>query len=212
MTRMRIRRWARALRSGGAVGLLVITLAVLSACGSAPPVPADNYYRLQAVPARDAFAQPLFKGVLEVDRFSADGLTAGRPIIYSDRDAPIQLREYHYHFWTQAPALMLRDELVNYLRVLKVADQVVSPEVRANPTYVLTARIKRLERIIGTPAAAVLEIEFAVRQEASNRLEFLQSYRAETTPQGSSVGSVVEALNEALSIVYADFVAGLENR
>jgi len=211
-TRRRGKPMSRGFVSAVTLALAVMAVVGLAACASAPPVPEDMFYRLQAVPARAAFAQPVFKGVLEVERFSADGLTAGRPIVYSDRDNPNQLREYHYHFWTQSPTIMLRDELVNYLRALKVADRVVTPEVRALPNHVLTARIKRLERVIGKPAATLLEVEIAVRAEATDKLEFLETYRAETAPRGTGMIDVVEALNEGLSIIFADFIAGLEKR
>ena len=56
------------------VAMALLAVAVVAACGAAPPVPNDNFYRLQAVAARAPFAAPVFPGVLEVERFSADGV------------------------------------------------------------------------------------------------------------------------------------------
>ncbi|MDA0998524.1 MAG: ABC-type transport auxiliary lipoprotein family protein, partial [Proteobacteria bacterium] len=138
-----------------------LLLAVLTGCGSAPPVPEDKYYRLQAVLAAAPLQQPKFNGTLEVERFSADGLTAGRPIVYSAQNDPSGLQEYHYHFWTQPPTVMLRDEIVTYLRAANVAKTVVTPEMRLNPEYVMAGKIRRLEQIVGSPSRAVLDIEIA---------------------------------------------------
>lgn len=187
-----------------------IVLAVgLSGCGSAPPVPEDQYYRLQAVLAAAPFASPKLNGTLEVERFSADGLTAGRPIVYSERGDPSRLQEYHYHFWTQPPTVMLRDEVVAYLRAANVARTVVTPEMRLNPDYVMAGKIRRLEQVVGSPGATVLEIELAIRRPADGKLVFLKSYRQETAQGTPGVKPAVTALNEAFAIVLSDLLADL---
>ena len=141
-----------------------LALVLLAACGSAAPVPEDQFYRLSAVMTVAPQSKTLFPGTLEIDRFVADGLTAGRPIVYSEAGKPFQVKEFHYHFWTQPPTVMLRDELVTYLRRAKVADIVVTPEMRVSPDYVLTGKIRRLEKVVGTPPKAVLEIELGLRK------------------------------------------------
>lgn len=183
--------------------------AVLVGCAAQPPVPEDKYYRLQAVPASAPLVTPLLDGTLEVERFSADGLTAGRPIVYVEDRDPNQLQEYHYHFWTQAPTIMLRDELVTYLRAVNVAKNVVTPEMRLNAEYVLTGRIRRFEQIKTADEGAVIEIEFALRRPADNRLLFLKSYRNESKQQASGVAGAVRALNEGWNLILADLLADL---
>ena len=92
-----------------AVCAILMTGLVLAGCAAQPPVPADKYYRLQAVFAASPLSAQKFPGNLEIDRFTADGLTAGRPIVYIDSSNTNQLLEYHYHFWTQPPTIMLRE-------------------------------------------------------------------------------------------------------
>lgn len=193
--------------------LAVAAAGVVAACGSAPPVPEDQFYRLKAVRAESAApAKLLFPGTVEIDRFVADGVTAGRPIVYSEAGKPYQVREYHYHFWTQPPTVMLRDELVSYLRVAKIAKAVVTPEMRVNADYVLTGKIIRLEKVVGTPAKAVLEIELGVRKATGGGLVFLETYRIEAVADGPGVDDAVHALNAALSTVYGRFVTDLAKR
>ncbi len=197
-----------------AAGLRALAAAVLvtvgiAGCGSAPPVPEDQYYRLQAVLAEAPFAAPKFDGTLEVERFNADGLTAGRPIVYSERGDPSRLQEYHYHFWTQPPTIMLRDEVVAFLRAANVAKTVVTPEMRLNPDYVMAGKIRRLEQVVGSPGATVLEVELAIRRPADGKLVFLKSYRHEAPQTTPGVKPAVNALNEAFAIMLSDLLADL---
>ena len=191
--------------------LLVSLLPVLGACAQ-PEVPQDTFYRLDVGVPEKALSAPRFRGTLEVARLSADGLTAGRPIVYSRSDRPRELLEYHYHFWTEPPPVMLRDQLVAYLRGAKVASAVVTPELRVAADYALTGKIMRLERVIGASpgaAKAVVELELGVRQTAGERLLFLDTYRVETAAAADTVGAAVDAMNEGLKRVFALFVADI---
>lgn len=191
---------------------LVLSLAFVSAvaaCGAPPPVPADNFYRLQLTGLAAPAEASKLSGTLEVERLAADGLTAARPIVYSDSAKPHELREYHYHFWTEPPTVMLRDQMVAYLRKAKAADTVVTPEMRARPDYVLAGKIHRLERIVGTDAGAVIELELGLREAKTDKLLFVETYSERANGATESVGDTVGALNKAMAKVFARFVADL---
>lgn len=189
----------------------LMVLGLLAGCASQPPVPSDKYYRLQAVFAAAPFASVKFPGNLEIERFTADGLTAGRPIVYNDSNNTNQLLEYHYHFWTQPPTIMLRDELVSYLRTAKMFTNVVIPEMRINPDYVMTGRILKMEQILGSPNRTRLEMEISLRRPDNNKLMFLKTYTHETTQSSAAVPAAVTGLNEALNVIYSDLLADLRN-
>ncbi len=191
-----------------ALGL--IAAGFLAACGSSAPVPEDKFYRLTI--SAPSPSKMLFPGIMEVDRFAADGLTAGRPIVYSETGKPFQVKEYHYHFWTQPPTVMLRDELVSYLRARKVSDMVVTPEMRVTPDYVLTGKIKRLEKVLGDPPKAVLELELGLRKASGNKILHLDTYRVEIVSDGPGVDDAVKSLNTALTSIYGKFVDDLSKR
>ncbi len=191
-----------------ALGL--IAAGFLAACGSAAPVPEDRFYRL--VVSAPPPSKTLFPGIMEVDRFVADGLTAGRPIVYSETGKPFQVKEFHYHFWTQPPTVMLRDELVSYLRAGKVSDMVVTPEMRVTPDYILTGKIKRLEKVLGDPPKAVLELELGLRKASGDKILHLETDRVETVSDGPGLADAVKSLNLALTIIYGKFVKDLSKR
>ena len=174
-------------------------------------MPQDKFYRLQAVAAFQPLSSPVLPGVLEIERFTADGLTAGRPIVYVDAADPHQLREYHYHFWTQAPTIMLRDELVTYLRQAGIATNVVTPEMRLESDYALGGRIRLLEQVIGSKTGTAMELEISLRNPRDGQLLFLKSYRHEVEQSTVGVAAAVDSLNEALNIIYADILADLKN-
>jgi len=193
-------------------GVMLLGIVLMFAgCAAQPPVPSDKYYRLQAVFAAAPATSVKFPGNFEVERFTADGLTAGRPIVYVETNDPNQLNEYHYHFWTQPPTVMLRDELVTYLRASKIADSVVTPEMRLEPQYVMTGRIRKLEQVLGSPNRTRLELEISLRRPTDSKLMFFKSYTHETVQTSQGVPAAVDSLNEALNIIYSDLLADLSS-
>jgi ABC-type uncharacterized transport system auxiliary subunit len=191
------------------VKALILTALVLAGACAQPEVPEDNFYRLRIEPPKNATPSPRFKGTIEIERFAADGLTAGRPIVYTEPGQAHRLKEYHYHFWTEPPTVMLRDQLVMYLRAAGVADAVVTPEMRVEPQFVLTGKIKRLEKVTGSKPMAVLELELGLREASGGKLVFLDTYLVEREAENDSVGAAVQALNRALAEAYARFTASV---
>ncbi len=192
------------------IGTVLVALFVLSSCGSAPPVPEDHFYRLQAVYAAEPLSSKKLAGTIEVDRFVADGLTSERSIVFSEAEKPNQVKAYHYHFWIKPPTVMLRDELVSFLRAAKISDAVVTPEMRVQANYALTGKIKHLEQVKAKgQTRTLLEVEFGLRRPSDGKLLFLDSYRIENVAGGGNVAAAVDSLNTALSIIYADFLADI---
>jgi len=192
------------------ISLLLATLLVLGSCGSAPPVPEDNFYRLQAVYADEPLSNKTLPGTVEVERFVADGLTSERAIVYSEAGKPNQVNAYHYHFWIKPPTVMLRDELVSFLRAAKISDAVVTPEMRVQAKYAITGKIKHLEQVRAKKQTrTLLETELSLRRPGDGKLLFLNTYRIENVAGGAGVDAAVDSLNTALSIIYADFLADI---
>ena len=191
--------------------LLVASVLLVSAFGacSEQKVPEDHYYRLQVThPQQPAGTLP---GTVQVDRFSADGLTAGRPIVFTQSGNGHQLQEYHYHFWTEPPAILLRDQLIGYLRASGVGTHVVTPEMRVDVDYVVTGKIKRLEQVLGATPMAEVAMEIGVRRVADGGLVYLESFHVQAPSSSEHPGDGVAAMNAALDDIFSRFVAGLSN-
>lgn len=177
-----------------------------------PPVPQDQFYRLQVGADPASRPAPILDGVLEVERLLADGITAGRPLVYSVSDNANQLREYNYHFWTEPPTVMIQGQLIKYLRSARVAKSIVTPEMRVTPKYIISGKIYRLEKVVGTSPSVVLEIELGLREARSEKLIHLNSYNVTKDASSDSIPAAVEALNNALAGIFGQFVGELGAR
>lgn len=183
----------------------VLSLVLLVAACAQKEVPRDHFYRLDPGSPTRAFKTPRVDGIVEVARFSAVGLAGQRPLVYSEENNPTQALAYHYHFWEETPGAMLQARMVSYLRAANLARKVVTPDLRVDADYVITGRIQRLERIVGSPSKGILHLEIAVRRSNDDALLQHQIYREETVAEDESVTGVVRALNACLSRAFAKF-------
>jgi len=201
-------------RRGGArrlaVWSAVFLTVVLAACAQ-DPIPQDNFYRLGSPAAVAPAAAPL-PGTLEIERFRAEGLGAGRAIVYSRADQPLRLNEYNYHFWAEPPAVLLQEQLVAYARAARLAERVVTPEMRIEAQQVLTGRIVRLEQVLGPQPQAIVSLEIALRQLGSDRPPLLATYERAEPAADASVGAAVAAVDRALNHIFSRFVADAARR
>ncbi len=106
------------------LAILFGALLLLAAC-AAPVMPRERFYRLD--PLTTAAAAPTFEGIVEVERFTADGLAAQRPLVYTEADSPHQAFAYHYHAWEQAPGVMFQNLMVDSLRTRRSGVTTLSP-------------------------------------------------------------------------------------
>jgi ABC-type uncharacterized transport system auxiliary subunit len=193
------------------IAALLLLSIPLTACTQAE-IPPDRYYRIVVGKPDVVSARPPLDGPLEVDRPDADGLLGARPIVYAESARPNELQEYSYDFWTEPPALMLQNELVSYLRAARVADLVVTPGLRVNAAYRLSGRLRRLEHLVGEPTMALVEIEFALRDNQRGRIVLLKTYRAESVPLDATLPAAVDAFGQAFTAIAARLTADLASR
>ena len=188
-----------------------VGLALAGALGACSPaeVPQDRFYRLVASPPEPVAAGPARDITIAVERPDADGLVAGRPIVYAEDPRPNELFAYNYHFWAEPPAIMLRDELVACLRAAGVAREVVTEELRVGAARSVAGKVHRLEQVLGASARVVVEIELGVRDTRRGRLLHLETYVAEATAADSGVAAAADAFNRAFSDLCARCAADL---
>jgi ABC-type uncharacterized transport system auxiliary subunit len=194
------RTWNRLLPALLALGTM--------SCASGP-APRDHYYRLEAA-APSALASPKLAGTLEVERPRAETISQGRRMLYRDASGSGEIKQYAYHLWVDPPSLMLRDQLVAYLRAAGAAENVVTPAVGVEADYVVSGRLVQLESILGggDPRVAV-EIELALTRQKGHELLLLKTYREERVASGGSVPDAVAAYGQAITAIFERFVADI---
>ena len=184
--------------------LTVAAVVVLAACGKPAPVPSEHFYHLQLGQPPPVAAGPVLNGIIQVERFSAAGVLEQRAILHGKDAAEVQA--YHYHAWTEVPAVMLQMQMVRFLRAAGAATTVVTPEQRLAPDYILRGRILRLEQRTASPPMGIVELELSVQRQRDRRLVWLQTYRQRLRAHDASVAAAVAAMAQALTQIYADFL------
>ncbi len=184
---------------------------VIAGCGgTAEAPPLESFYRLDvAEPPRST--APL-DGSMVVRRFTTDGTVGQRPIVYAEADSRHALHQYNYHFWVDAPARMVQELTVDMMRAARVAEPVVTPEVRLEPDYELTGKIKVLEHIRGDESRVIVGLGFALQRLSDGELLLVRDYVVERRAVDASVTEATRAANEALGEIYASFVADFDAR
>ncbi len=186
---------------------------LLTACGSAPPAPEDRYYRLADLTDVKPGGAQLFAGTLAIGTIESAGVYAERAIVYSEASEPNKLQHYHYHFWADTPASLIRDHLAHYLRNSQVAPIVVVDKGEAEWKYLLVGRMRRFERVqLGIGSKVVVEIEFRLLQRGARQPLLIQDYSSEVGVSGGSVNAATEAFAEALGEIYRKLLVDMRKR
>lgn len=182
----------------------------LAGCAVVGEVPQDVFYRLD-LPAPPAAARPVLPGVLEIARFSGDGLTTERALIYVSgaEDGSPAIRQYRYHYWAETPTRLLADALTAFARAANLAETVVGPDLRLRPDYTLTGRIMRLEQVLGPAPKAVVELQLGLKRIAprADDLLLLRTYREEEPLPGAGAPEAVAGIRAALADIFRRFAA-----
>jgi len=190
---------------------IVITIVLLLAgCGTAQPVPRDNFYRLVSVQAGGAgLAGRLTNGNISVATFQSSGLHSERPIVYSSDKQGMVLQQYHYHYWVESPQQLLQNSLIAYLRnagaaSLVASDRGLSADVRIRGT------ITRFERVFsGEQSHVAVGIELEVQKAGGSGPVLLKEYAEDVPVSGSGVDKAVESFSRAVDAIYGQLLADL---
>ena len=169
---------------------------LLGAC-SQPPVPKDSFYRLQTGAPQRQFAEPALPGVVEVSRFTADGVINERALAYMESGGKLQ--QYSYHYWAESPTQLVQDALVQALRESGAAMRAVTPAMRLRPHYLMQGKLHRFEQVIeGDSARVVAALEVSLTQARDGNLILLETYRVERPARDDSVGAAIDARRDAV--------------
>ena len=172
-------------------------------------MPSDRYHRLTAGAPATVYETPRLTGTMEVERFHAAGVLQDRAIIFVEHDNPNVLQQYHYHLWADPPTRMLQMATVDYLRESHLADQVVTADLRIDPTYTLIGDIKKLEHVVGNSSKVLVELEFGLREHKDGSLVWVKGYTVKKEVKDDSVAAATRAFSEAIDEILTSLSADL---
>jgi ABC-type uncharacterized transport system auxiliary subunit len=192
--------------------ILLAGLLALDAC-TAKVVPEDNFYRLTLSDPQTVQSLPagLANGVIQIERFTADGLLGGRAIVFSDGAHSNVAQTYHYDFWLEPPTILLQSALADTLRKAGV-QKVVTPDLRIEPDYTIAGKIRAFEQVRGDPGFVRVRIELAVSERASGKLIMFKSYNAEPSTSSDGIREAVSRMSTAIDQIYSEFLKDLAAR
>ncbi len=192
---------------GALMGISLLALTLTSCAGPTPP--ADQYFRLD-VTAPTAMPAPALPGVVEVNRFAAQGLAGERSMLYSRAETPGQVARYSYALWVESPTLLLQNQLIAVMRGARAADLVVSPDLHTPPEHVVQGRILRFEEVLGPTPKVVVELELGVVRLHGGEMRLLRTYRAEAPLNGDKPADAAQGFQTAVGDIFGHFVTDLQ--
>jgi len=192
--------------------VLVTGLLTLGAC-AAKVVPEDNFYRLTlgAPPSAPKLPAGIENGVIQIERFTADGLLGGRAIVFSEGAQSNVAQTYHYDFWLEPPTILLQSALADTLRKAGV-QKVVTPDLRIEADYTIAGKIRAFEQVRGNPGSVSVQIELALSERAGGKLIMFKSYKAEPRTNGDGIREAVSRMSDAIDQIYNEFLKDLAAR
>lgn len=185
---------------------LLFCLLFLSACSSQAPLPTDHYYRLPEL--ADVVPDKKRLNGISIMLFQADGLYKERALVYTnDR---IELKQYHYHHWVDAPYRLLQERLAERLRLSNIADMVLTT-FEGNSNIIVKGYLKDFERIKnGSTDYVNVSLQLRVDENHGNVPLLYRDYHKTIDIQGTDMTSVVHAFNTAINAINDDFYHDLK--
>lgn len=179
-----------------------ICVLLLSACSNLPAPPPDQYFRLITPPAA---AVSVNAARIQVETVEAHGIYAERPLLFRENGKAGATQQYRYDLWSEPPAKILRDTLVEHLRAQYGAERVWTSEARAPADFVVRGRLRALEQLLESGGVrALLSLEFVVTDAEGNVVAVSES--SEEIPAASpTTADFVAALNQGLARAYTTF-------
>jgi len=177
----------------------------LLGCSAQPPVPEDHFYQLPK-----AQLQTIKRSIvneLSVKRLVTDGLHSERSLLFSESDKALQLKQYHYHHWSDSPPRMIQEHLISALRNAGIANTVVNYDAAQRADYNLSGKIRHFEQTgRGKKNEVLVGIELRLDDKNGKPL-LIKDYHYSQAANSSTPHDLVNAFGTALNKIYAEFVS-----
>lgn len=187
--------------------VILLSLLWISACSTQPPVPVNRYYHFPApVVTTPTRSKPVYKNIL-LRRPVVRGIYNERAILNVLASRPLEINRYHYHLWSEPPAMLVHDSLALFLRASGIAAEVYKRASGTTPEVMISSRILRFEQIkMVSEHDALIRIEFSVRINGKTKL---LEYEAKVKAKSSDMHAQVKAFGGAMDEISAKLVKAL---
>ncbi|MCW9012748.1 MAG: ABC-type transport auxiliary lipoprotein family protein [Gammaproteobacteria bacterium] len=194
-------------------GVTLLSSLLLSACSfSGGEIPADHYYRLPVAGINTAIAGKLKNNIasLLVEPVQADGLYHERSILYVESATPLELGRYHYHYWVEPPAILIRKHIHSALEGLGINSANANTVSPSKMDVSLTSRILGFERLVnGSDSEVLVKLKLGVRYGSNPDKDWSRQYLARLAVPSQSMHDTVATFGRALDQVLAAFFSDL---
>ena len=188
--------------------LLLVLVLGLGGCmgGASVNIPHDHYYRLPAITAVTPLRTPILPGTLEISAVQTSGMLHERSILFVREQQPLEVSPYHYYYWVNAPASLLQQHLLNYLRQKNFAHSQHRYRSDTPADFRLESELLHFERYIRKDASeARVELELVLRDNRSKRVLLRKLYRYNVKAQSTEMADTADAFGRALNTIYRQF-------
>lgn len=184
---------------------LFLLIGLLAGCMGGGPAPQDHYYRLalDKTLSKDLVSLP-YK-ILGVSPSLANGLYRERPILYVEDQAPLEVQQYHYHHWHDAPTRLIQEHLINWLQHQTIDTQIIRLNRGEQSDVMLQTRMVRFERVLSGGALEVL-VELEIVLQKHYQPLHRKIYRQAVSIQGDTMHDTAQAFGDALTNIYEIFL------
>jgi len=190
-----------------ALGFVAVLIA---GCGGAGPTPETNYYRLASSTTVTALSAPATQRPIVVKVPRATGVRNERNVLYSEDPDAVNLKQYHQHYWEEAPANMVQAWMIDYLRARNVSATVVRRS-SSNDRVTISSWLTRFERILSEGERSVIvAMEFQVDVSGHSEPVHIGEYRSRQSVGRGDMQSNALAFSAALGDIMGRFDADLE--
>ncbi|MDB9751549.1 ABC-type transport auxiliary lipoprotein family protein [Gammaproteobacteria bacterium] len=185
--------------------ILLSFFLVLTACSTQAPLPTDHYYRLPEL--RDIDSDQKRLDSISVLNFKAVGLYQERAILYTEDQ--IELKQYHYHHWTDSPTRLLQERLAERLRLSGISNLVLNT-FEGNSALIIKGQVKAFERVQQKGSESVyvkllLQVDSNTKGAPILHKEYVQT----VILPSNNITNTIRAFAEAVDLIFNDFYVDL---
>ncbi|WP_240905540.1 ABC-type transport auxiliary lipoprotein family protein [Thiorhodococcus mannitoliphagus] len=189
--------------------MTVLVVALVGACGTAPPLPRDRYYSL-APDVQAPVAGQRVAAILQVNDLAARGFLGGRQILYRFNDQPLVVERYETYLWEEPVPRAFAAVLVSAIRDAGVFRHVLIPADPAKPDLLLGGEVERFEhRPTDAPPRVSAKLSLSLVRTDDRRSLWTRQYSGDEPVSADTPDAMAEAFNRLAGRLAAEVTRDL---